>query len=241
MGALVNEYIGRRHSASEAELQVAANMARAHERATNGSGKRIAVLEAALAEANARLARAGTPTVIIADSTAALLELLAELEGAGEVSGRAADHLRDVIGAPTVAADPADPAGAASSTAAVRLPPDAMLDGTNEHIIGAVNQHPAVAPSREPMTKIKASFHGDATRLRDGKPRWIVLGWTPDRPDSVNAWGLFGSITEARDFGREYYPRRYKVCGLHDFSSREFYYTGKTWAANEAAQARRLR
>lgn len=55
---------------------------------------------------------------------------------------------------------------------------------------------------------------------------YVALCWTAKRPDMLQAYGPFKNKTEAMAFGRENYPRRYKVAGVNDPSTVNFYYKG---------------
>lgn len=58
------------------------------------------------------------------------------------------------------------------------------------------------------------------------KSGYVALCWIESRPDMLMAYGPFRNQTEARKFGRENYPRRYKVAGIHDPATVDFYYKG---------------
>jgi hypothetical protein len=92
--------------------------------------------------------------------------------------------------------------------------------------------------AEEPMVQIMASYYGDASGRRQipVEPRWIVLAWLADRPTHLQTWGPFLTKTLAREFGKEYFPRRYRVSGLFDPARKNFYRTGKSAAAKTAAE-----
>lgn len=83
-------------------------------------------------------------------------------------------------------------------------------------MIDVVADYPKRA--EEPMLGLMITYHGDGgwgTSTWPGQG-WVALCWRPDRPASVSAYGPFRTMTLAKEFGRRHFPRRYRVCGMHD-------------------------
>lgn len=65
----------------------------------------------------------------------------------------------------------------------------------------------------EPMARMSGGYRGIWTEDEAG---YLVVAWTAQEPNRFQVWGYFRNQTEAQEFGRKYFPRRYKLAGLHN-------------------------
>lgn len=65
--------------------------------------------------------------------------------------------------------------------------------------------------SEEPAKRLRTYITGD-----DG---FIVIGWTFSRPTSLWVYSGFKTLTDARNFGRTYFKRRYLVSGAFKYTT----------------------